>query len=82
MWGRDGGAGKWDQDTTGLIPLVFVYLDYSDCDANSMACLIQHLDLIQKRATGEIMTAATWKRDFIRNHKDYKGDSVVNDEIA
>lgn len=66
----------------GLIPLVFAYLDYINCDKTTMDRLTQYLSLIEKRATGELMTAATWQRSFIRNHKAYKGDSVVNDEIA
>lgn len=28
------------------------------------------------------MTPATWMRQFIRSHKDYKFDSVVTDAIA
>ena len=27
-------------------------------------------------------TPATWQRKFVRNHPDYKGDSVVSQEIA
>jgi len=66
----------------GLIPLVFAYLDYINCDQTTLDRLTQYLSLIEKRATGELMTAATWQRNFIRNHKAYKGDSVVSDEIA
>lgn len=66
----------------GLIPLVYAYLDYINCDPTTMGRLSQYLSLVEKRATGELMTAASWQRNFIRNHEAYKGDSVVNDEIA
>merc|ERR1712232_801693 len=44
----------------GLIPLVLAYLDYIKCDSITLARVTQYLDLIQKRATGELMTPATW----------------------
>jgi len=66
----------------GLIPLVLAYLEYIKCDAFTYARVTQYLDFIQKRATGELMTPATWQRNFVRNHEDYKGDSVVSEEIA
>lgn len=40
------------------------------------------MTLITKRATGELKTAATWIRDFVAEHPDYKHDSVVSDSIA
>eukprot|EP00565_Helicotheca_tamesis_P006290 CAMPEP_0185726870 /NCGR_PEP_ID=MMETSP1171-20130828/2718_1 /TAXON_ID=374046 /ORGANISM="Helicotheca tamensis, Strain CCMP826" /LENGTH=935 /DNA_ID=CAMNT_0028395311 /DNA_START=66 /DNA_END=2873 /DNA_ORIENTATION=- len=66
----------------GLIPLVYAYLDHINCDSTTMERISKYLDLIQKRATGELVTPATWMRNFIREHSDYKGDSVVTDEIA
>jgi glutamate--cysteine ligase catalytic subunit len=44
--------------------------------------MTKYLDFIEKRATGQIVTPATWIRNFIRCHKDYKFDSVVSDSIA
>jgi len=66
----------------GLIPLIYAYLDHINCDSATLQRISQYLDLIQKRATGELVTPAAWMRNFIRNHNDYKGDSVVTDEIA
>jgi len=66
----------------GLIPLVYAYLDFIKCDSTTMERISQYLSLIEKRATGELMTAATLQRNFIRNHKAYKADSVVNEEIT
>lgn len=74
-------AGKGDH-FPGLIPLVQAYLDYINCDSITRTRLDQYLDLVQKRATGELLTPATWIRNFVRNHKSYEGDSVVSDEIA
>jgi glutamate--cysteine ligase catalytic subunit len=42
----------------------------------------KYLDFIEKRATGELVTPATWIRNFVRNHEDYKFDSKVSDSIA
>jgi len=66
----------------GLIPLVRAYLDHIKCDSVAGAQILQYLDFIEKRATGELMTPATWLREFVRNHPAYKGDSVVSQEIA
>ena len=41
-----------------------------------------YLDFIHKRATGEIMTGASWMRQFVMNHPAYKHDSIVSDQIA
>lgn len=38
--------------------------------------------LICKRASGELKTTATWMREFVQNHPDYKQDSVVSEVIA
>jgi len=66
----------------GLIPLVLSYLDHINCDSATMKRLSMYLDFIEKRASGELITPATWIRNFVRNHPAYKGDSVVSDEIA
>jgi len=66
----------------GLIPLVRAYLDHINCDSVTMRRVSQYLDLIEKRATGELVTPATWMRNFVRNHPDYKSDSVISDTIA
>jgi glutamate--cysteine ligase catalytic subunit len=38
-------------------------------------------DVISWKVTGKLQTAATWIRDFIRNHPGYKFDSVVSEQI-
>lgn len=66
----------------GLIPLVYAYLDYINCDSITMNQLTKYMEFIRKRASGELMTPATWMRNFVRSHPSYKHDSVVSDEIA
>ena len=74
-------TGKGDH-FPGLVPLVFAYLDYINCDSLTRERLTTYLEFIEKRASGELVTPATWMRNFVRNHPAYKGDSVVSDEIA
>ena len=66
----------------GLVPLVLVYLDSIGCDPDTQSRVQAYVDLIVKRASGELQTAASWQRDFIRAHPDYKKDSVVSPLIA
>jgi len=74
-------TGKGDY-FPGLIPLIYAYLDHIQCDSVTMERMTKYLDFIEKRATGQLLTPATWIRKFIRNHEDYKFDSVVTDSIA
>jgi glutamate--cysteine ligase catalytic subunit len=39
------------------------------------------MKLISQRASGQLQTMATWMRDFITKHPDYKQDSVVSESI-
>jgi len=66
----------------GLIPLVSSYLDHINCESATRERLNTYLDFIERRAIGELVTPATWMRNYVRNHPAYKGDSVVSDEIA
>ena len=74
-------CGKGDY-FPGLIPLVRAYLDHISADSASMSRLNTYLDFIEKRSKGELITPATWIRNFVRSHPDYKKDSVVSDSIA
>ena len=66
----------------GLIPLVYAYLDYINCDSETYRRVDQYLQFISKRAKGELSTPATWIRSFVTTHPAYKHDSVVSSEIA
>ncbi|CAF4882486.1 unnamed protein product [Pieris macdunnoughi] len=65
----------------GLIPLIESYLSGMDVDADTHCSVQQYLKLIQRRASGEISTMATWIRQFVTSHPEYKKDSVVTEKI-
>lgn len=65
----------------GLIPLINNYLSGMDVDADTHCTIQQYLKFIQRRASGEILTTASWLRKFVSNHPEYKKDSVVSDRI-
>jgi len=65
----------------GLIPLVESYLDGMNVDVATRCELAAYLELIKKRADGRLWTAAKWIREFVGDHENYKGDSVVDDKI-
>lgn len=66
----------------GLVPLCYAYLEHIQCDPTSYARIDQYLTFITKRAHGELLTPATWMRNFVRSHSEYKQDSVVTKGIA
>ncbi|XP_032514571.1 glutamate--cysteine ligase catalytic subunit [Danaus plexippus] len=65
----------------GLIPLIESYLSGMDVDADTHCSVQQYLKLIQRRASGEILTMASWMREFIDKHPQYKKDSIVTEKI-
>lgn len=73
----NGKAGEFP----GLIPLINSYLSGMDVDADTHCSIQQYLKLIQRRASGQLLTLAGWMRGFVRDHPDYKGDSLVSDRI-
>jgi len=69
-------------DFAGLIPLCYAYLEHIQCDPTSFARIDQYLNFISKRASGELKTPATWMREFVQSHPEYKQDSVISQGIA
>ncbi|KAF2102612.1 GCS-domain-containing protein [Rhizodiscina lignyota] len=65
----------------GLIPLVESYLNSMNVDVETRCELATYLDLIRKRADGTLWSGAKWMRHFVRNHQEYKQDSVVTEGI-
>jgi glutamate--cysteine ligase catalytic subunit len=61
----------------GLIPLCFRYLETSGCDPAAREALAEHLAFIEKRASGSLMTTATWMRNFVLTHEAYQNDARV-----
>ncbi|KAL9635720.1 MAG: hypothetical protein Q9164_003286 [Protoblastenia rupestris] len=66
----------------GLIPLVESYLNSMNVDVETRCELACYLDLIRRRANGQLWTGAKWIRHFVREHKDYRCDSVVGQGIT
>ena len=56
----------------GLIPLIRNYLQSMDVDADTHYTLEQYLQFIEKRASGELLTTATWIREQILQHPEYQ----------
>ncbi|XP_064652181.1 glutamate--cysteine ligase catalytic subunit-like [Lineus longissimus] len=65
----------------GLVPVINEYLSNMEVDIDTQCTIQQYLSLIQKRASGELMTTARWMREFVTSHPEYKKDSVVSNEI-
>ncbi|CAO3574228.1 unnamed protein product [Mortierella alpina] len=65
----------------GLLGLVNNYLNTLNIDIETRCEISKYLELIKKRANGTLMTAASWMRQFVQNHPDYKQDSVVSEKI-
>ncbi|XP_053666037.1 glutamate--cysteine ligase [Anopheles marshallii] len=63
----------------GLVPLINSYLGSMDVDADTHCTIQQYLKLIQKRASGELMTTASWMRQQVVSHPEYKNDSVISE---
>ena len=66
----------------GLIPLIRVYLQSINVDVETNCAILRYLDLIARRASGELLTPAAWMRAFIAAHPSYKKDSVVPPDVA
>jgi hypothetical protein len=66
----------------GLIALVKTYLDMIKCDEKTRHVVDGYLTLIQQRATGGLMTAAAWFRQYATMHPAYKHDSVLPNEVV
>ena len=66
----------------GLIPLVERYLSSINVDVEIRCEMARYLNLIRKRATGELWTAAKWIRHFVDKHPEYKKDSIVGEGIT
>jgi len=70
------------QDFPGLVPLCETYLDFIGCDSVVRDCLQRYMDFILRRARGELMSTASWLRQFVTTHPSYKKDSRVTPAAA
>jgi glutamate--cysteine ligase catalytic subunit len=58
------------------------YLEEIQCDAETLELVRAYMELIQKRASGELLTPAAWMRGFVKGHPEYQHDSVVPPAVA
>jgi len=73
------GKGKY---FPGLLPMIEAYLDTIGLDSVTRKSVDNQMQFIQARASGEVMTTATWMRKFVTSHPEYKNDSKVTSGIA
>lgn len=67
----------------GLVPMMKWYLQSTgEVDVDTSCTIYQYLRLISLRASGQLMTLATWIRTQVQSHPEYKKDSRVTDEIG
>jgi glutamate--cysteine ligase catalytic subunit len=76
------GSQSEEHDFPGLIPIVESYLDSVNVDVRTRCELDTYLQLIRRRASGDLWTAARWVRHFVDTHPAYAHDSAVGDEIT
>lgn len=49
---------------------------------DKVAEITQTLEFLSDRARGEVPTGATFIRDFVMNHPDYKHDSQISEQTS
>lgn len=71
-----------NKNFSGLVPLIRQYLnDRQPTEVNTRLMVEEYLALISARAAGILSTNASWIRQFVISHSEYKGDSRVSDRI-
>ena len=78
LMGKQVAGGRFP----GLVPLIYAYLDIIECDISVRMKIETYCDFLGMRASGKLLTTASWMRNFVLNHPLYNHDSVVTDEIA
>ncbi|KAI8065616.1 glutamate-cysteine ligase-domain-containing protein [Gongronella butleri] len=66
----------------GFIPLIHSYLNSTNISIETRCQLSKYLDLISRRGSSNLMTTATYLRQFVQKHPDYHQDSVVSADIT
>ncbi|KAE8153560.1 glutamate-cysteine ligase-domain-containing protein [Aspergillus avenaceus] len=66
----------------GLISIIWVYLGLLELSEQQKSRLSAYLDLVNRRASGQLPTPARWMRSFVMKHPDYHADSIVHQQIC
>jgi len=69
------------EEFPGLLNLIYSYMETLEVEDEERRKIKQYLDLVKGRANGTYITAATWMRNYVRSHPQYKHDSAVSQEI-
>ncbi|BCR97535.1 glutamate--cysteine ligase [Aspergillus luchuensis] len=77
----NGEDPKVPSSFPGLVNIVRAYLQYSNTPVMDQKKIMPYLDVISKRASGELPTPAQWMRSFVAGHEEYQRDSYVNEKI-
>ncbi|XP_078473093.1 glutamate--cysteine ligase catalytic subunit-like isoform X1 [Lampetra planeri] len=65
----------------GLVPIVYSFLEDMEVDVETRCTISHYLELISKRASGELGTTAQRLRAFVSGHPDYAHDSVISERV-
>lgn len=65
----------------GLLSMVRSYLSTCQLSQDEVRKINSYLNLIERRASGELKTDAQWIRDQVRSHRDYKFNSIITESI-
>ena len=69
-------------DFPGLIPLINDYMSVLNVDVDAVEKIREYLDFISARASGRLLTLASYIRKFVHSHPKYAHDSIVTQEIT
>jgi len=72
--GKEGGF-------PGVSTFILKYINASSMSDEIKQVVKKYISFVGKRASGEFLTTATWMRNFVMKHPDYKHDSVVSHKI-
>ncbi|PYH92127.1 glutamate cysteine ligase [Aspergillus ellipticus CBS 707.79] len=77
----NGEDPKVPSSFPGLINIVWAYLQYKNTSLQEQKTIKPYLDVVSKRANGELPTPAQWMRSFVMGHEEYERDSHVGEKI-
>lgn len=73
--------GKKSGPFPGLMNLVMAYVDEASAEEVVKEQIRKYLALVSARASGKLMTTATYIRRFIHDHPAYQHDSLISSEL-
>jgi glutamate--cysteine ligase catalytic subunit len=74
--------GTKDKSFPGFIPVVLTYLDKIGTDSLTKGRLLPYINLLKKKASGEVPTTARWLREFVLSHPEYQKDGRLTPQVA